>query len=468
MNSAKKHWTPSADQGKALTMMMKQSAVALFADPGKGKTSICLAAFKILKEKGLVNKALVIAPLFPAYNSWPGEINKWEEFSGLTYSILHNKKGETKEQALERDVDIYIINYEGLLWLFPDLSAKALPKDRHTRHLRWDWDVLIPDEGTALKDTSTKRFRRLRSHFGTFRRRWLLTGTPIPNGYADLFGQIFVLDGGAALGAWITHFRNKYMIKSFNGFSYDLRPGAEDEIEEKIAPYVCRLKAPHKDRIVHRYTDVYLPEELMAQYRELENEFYLALEGGEIVASNAGVVGSKLRQFANGAVYATNECDERYWIQVHDYKLDALASIMAELNGEPILVFYEFQSDKERLLKRWPNTPFLGGGVSGEQSVKIIDDFNAGKIPMLLTHPKSAAHGLNLQERAFHVVWFGVTWNLEWFDQGNARLAREGQKAPNVFVYFIRCIMTKDEQVTERLKEKDCTQQKMLSALAKE
>ena len=458
-----KSWQPKPEQEEAVKVMLGQAAVALFADPGKGKTSISLATFKVLKNQGLAKKMLVVAPLFVAHNSWPGELKKWAEFNGFTYAILH---GKDKEKELDRDVDIYIINYEGLLWLFPDPSPKAHPKDRHTRHLTWNWDVLCLDEGTNLKNTQTKRYKRLRSYFGGFRRRWLLTGTPIPNGYADLFGQIFILDDGASLGRYITHFRNEFMVKSFNGFSYDLLPNAPEKIEEKIAPLVVRLEADYDHTIQPLWHDVYLPDDIMAQYKELEDEFYLRLEQGEIVASNAAVVGGKLRQFSNGAIYMYDDCDERFWGKVHDYKLDMLDSILSELNGFPCLVFYEFQSDKERILARWPETPCLGGGISPKESTKIIDDFNAGKIPMLIAHPKSAAHGLNLQEFSNRVIWFGMTWNLEWYIQAIARLAREGQQHEFVFVHHIVCVGTRDERVKEVLELKDQTQQSLLKALA--
>lgn len=459
-----KSWVPKPDQELAVKVMLGQAAVALFADPGMGKTSISLATFKVLKNQGLARKMLVIAPLFVAYNSWPGELQKWIEFCGFTYAIIH---GKDKEKELAKDVDIYIVNYEGLLWLFPDPSPRAAPRDKHTRHLTWDWDILCLDEGTNLKDTQTKRYKRLRSHFRGFRRRWLLTGTPIPNGYADLFGQIFILDDGASLGRYITHFRNEFMVKSFNGFSYDMRSGAAELIKEKIAPLVVRLEADYDHTIQPLWHDVYLPDDLMGQYKELEDEFYLKLEEGEIIASNAAVVGGKLRQFANGALYMYDDCDERFWSKVHDYKLDMLASILSELNGFPCLVFYEFQSDKERILERWPNTPYLGGGVSPEASTKIIDNFNAGKIPMLIAHPKSAAHGLNLQEFSNRVIWFGMTWNLEWYKQAIARLAREGQKHEFVFVHHIICVGTRDERVKEVLEQKNQTQQGLLQALAR-
>ena len=459
-----KHWKPSADQETAVKAMLSQAAVALFADPGKGKTSISLAAFKVLKDQGLAKKMLVVAPLFPAYNSWPGELGKWAEFSGLTYTIIHGPK---KEQQLAQDVDIYIINYEGLLWLFPEPSGSSPAPQRHARHLTWDWDVLCLDEGTNLKDTSTKRYKRLRGHFHTFRRRWLLTGTPIPNGYADLFGQIFILDNGAALGRYITHFRNSFMIKSFNGFSYDMRPGAAEEIEERIKPLVVRLEADYDHTVQPLWHEVYLPDDLQKKYKEFEDEFIMQVESGEVVASNAAVLGGKLRQFANGALYLTDDDDKRRWEKVHGLKLDQLQSILSELNGFPCLVFYEFQSDRDRILARWPNTPTLGGGQSPAESVKIIDRFNEGKIPMLIAHPKSAAHGLNLQGFSNRVIWFGMTWNLEWYQQAIARLARQGQKHAQVFVHHIIAAGTSDERVKDVLQQKGATQKALLDALSK-
>lgn len=257
------------------------------------------------------------------------------------------------------------------------------------------------------------------------------------------------------------------MIQSFNGFSYELRPGAEKIIEERIAPLVVRLEADYDHEIQPLWHDVYLPDDIMANYKELEDEFILQIEQGEIVASNAAVVGGKLRQFANGAVYLQDDCDERFWAEVHDYKLQALGSILGELNGFPCLVFYEFQSDRDRILERWPNTPCLGGGVSPQQAEKNIADFNAGKIPMLIAHPKSAAHGLNLQEFSNRVVWFGMTWNLEWYQQAIARLARQGQQHEFVFVHHIVCVGTRDERVKEVLQGKEVRQNNLLEALAR-
>ena len=464
----RKTWVPKEEQLFAIKTMLSQAAVALFADPGVGKTSICLTAFKLLKDAGLAKKMLVVAPIFPMYNSWPGELAKWEHLKDLTYTIIHDKPNETREQALEKDVDIYLVNYEGLLWLFPDNSVKALRKERHTRNLRWRWDVFCADESTSLKDPGTKRFSRLRPHCGDFNRRWILTGTPIPNGYQDLFGQIFILDSGGALGSYITHFRNKYMMAKFSGHGYEMRPGATEAIEAKIAPYVVRLEGKYDHQIVPLFTDVYLPDDLMETYKDLEDQFFITINSVEISAANAGVVGNKLRQFANGAIYSTDEEDERFTTDVHDYKLQALDSMLAELNGNPVIVFYEFLSDKERILKRHPKTPYLGGGQSGTDSKKIIKDFNAGKIPVLLTHPKSAAHGLNLQESAYHVIWFSMTWNLEWYIQGNARLARQGQKNPYVYVHHIRCVGTRDERVSEVISQKDVTQTRLLQALVSE
>jgi len=456
-------WKPDDDQSKALSMMMSQAAVGLFADPGKGKTSTCLAAFKILKEQGLVKKMLVVAPIFPLYNSWTGELSKWDMFNGLTYTILH---GKNKQRNLQEDVDIYFINYEGLLWLFPDPSPKAKPADQHSRHTTWSWDVLCADEGTNLKDSSTKRFKRVRSHIGNFRRRWVLSGKPAPNGYADLFGQIFLLDNGSSLGRYITHFRNSFMRPAWGG-GYEMLPNAEAEIEEAIKPLVIRLEANYAHEDVPLYTDVYLPDKLMERYKEFEREFILDLtEGGEVVASNAAILGNKLRQFCDGGLYYQIDEEERGWEDIHAYKVDALKSIYSEVNGAPLLVFYEFQFDKEKLLAAFPNAPVLGGGVSPERTKEIIFEWNMGTIPIMFAHPKSAAHGLNLQECANRVVWFTIPWNLEWYDQANARLSRRGQKNDQVYIHHIRCINTKDEDVIEVLRAKDGRQNKLLKALA--
>lgn len=448
--SLKLAWQPHDYQKRAIRLLLSQASGGLFLDPGLGKTSVCLATFKILKEKGFAAKMLIIAPLRPVYQVWPQEIEKWADFSELSYTILH---GANKKENLALDADIYIINPEGLLWLFEGKLEK--PK----------WDILVVDESTKFKDSTTRRFRLLRPTLPSFGRRWILTGTPSPNGLNDLFGQMYILDFGRALGRYITHFRLNYFQRvGYNLYDWQPRPGAFQEVVEKIKPLVLQLSAEdylEMPELVYRNIEVSLDESVMEKYRDVEDEFISQFEGGNIVAANAAVAGIKCRQIANGAVYD----EERNVIPVHEAKLDALESFLEEMAGKPVLLLYEFDHDKQRILARFGNLPVLGAGVSPKQLEEIISGFNAGSIPCLLGHPASMGHGLNLQGSCHHILWFGITWNLEFYDQAIARVYRQGQQADHVFVYHIVAKGTMDERVLSVLQSKDKSQQLLLKAL---
>jgi SNF2 family DNA or RNA helicase len=415
-----------------------------------GKTSTCLAAFKVLKEKGLVKKALMIAPLRPMRKTWPDEIKKWADFADITYTIVH---GGNKEAALAQDVDIYLINPEGIKWLYD-------PKRR-----RPEFDVLIVDESTKFKDSSTQRFKALKPHLPSFSRRWILTGTPVPNGLLDLFGQIYVLDLGRSLGRFITHYRTEYFVPSgYGGYVWKPQADAFTRIIDTISPLILQMSAEEylqMPELVFQSLTVSLPPSSRKLYDELEKDFLAQMESGEeIIALNAAAAGTKLRQVANGALYT----DKQSWKVLHDEKLDALESLLEELNGHSVLIFYEFKHDAERISTRLGGIPNLSGST-GKVFDDLVDRFNRGNISVLLAHPASAGHGLNLQGNCYHVVWFGIPWNLEYYDQAIARVYRQGQSADHVFVYQIVANATKDEDVVKVLNLKDRNQQGLLSAL---
>ena len=449
---SKPSWKPHMYQKRAISLLLSQASGGLFLDPGLGKTAITLATYLILKQQGLVGKMLVVAPLRPVYKVWPDEIAKWDEFESLTYSILH---GPTKTTALRDDSDIHIINPEGLLWLLD-------PKQN-----RPQYDVLCLDESSKFKDTGTKRFKLLKTLLPSFKRRWILTGTPAPNGIEDLFGQIYVLDLGRSLGRYITHFRNLYFQRvGYNLYDWRPAPGAFEEIVEKISPLILQLSAEdylEMPELVYRNVTVSLPDDVRKVYKEVEDEFISRLETADLVAANAAVAGGKCRQIANGAVYV----EGKEYVTLHDEKLDALESILSEFNGAPTIIFYEFEHDKNRILERFPELPVLGGSISPKKLDELVDAFNAGLIPALLGHPASMGHGLNLQGVCNRVVWFGITWNLEYYDQAIARIYRQGQNSAHVFVYHIVAVDTKDEDVLKVLTSKDRTQQNLLTALGK-
>jgi SNF2 family DNA or RNA helicase len=439
-----------------MKILLAQGSAGLFLDPGLGKTSVVLAAYRILREEGYTSKGmLIVAPLRVCHNVWPAEVEKWSNFHDVTIEVLH---GKYKAEALERDADIHIINPEGLSWLFDEKAR------------RWrDWDIICVDESTKFKDSQTKRFKLMRKHFEHFTRRWILTGTPVPNGIGDLFGQIYILDLGAALGRYITHFRGKYFYtESWEPYKYIAHEWAFNEIVDRIDPLVIRMCAedylnmPRLPEIAPVMVE--LPPKARKIYTEIENDFITRLDEGFVVAANAAVAGGKCRQIANGGLY-TNDAHD--WIEVHSAKVDALSDILEELGGAPTLVMYEFNHDLKRLLARFGSgTPYLGGGTSSTKADQYIRDFNQGHIPVMLCHPASMAHGLNLQDVCHHIIWFGITWNFEHYDQSIARIYRQGQKNP-VFVYHIVCRGTLDETVMEVLKLKDRTQQTLFKALSK-
>jgi hypothetical protein len=425
---------------------MGQAAAGLFLDPGLGKTSICLAALRILKKLKYAEKVLIICPLRPAYVTWPGEIWKWVEFNDFTYSILH---GPEKDDRLQEDVDLYIINPEGLKWLLT--PGKTLPP----------FDTLIIDESTKFKESQSKRFKLLRVILPRFKRRWILTGTPMPNSMMDLFSQIYILDGGSSLGRYITHFRNSFFVKSgWNAWDWKPAPGAFERMVDKIAPLVMQLKAEdylEMPELNFKNVEVILPDAAMKAYLEVEDVFITRLEEHDVVAANAAAAGVKCRQIANGAVYIGEG-----FTHIHDVKLDALEDLLEELNGHPVLLLYEFDHDRQRIMSRFPSCTDIKGGDIAE----MVDRFNRGDIGVLLGHPASMGHGLNLQGACHHVIWFGITWNFEHYDQAIRRVYRQGQTANMVLVYHIVAKDTLDERVLEVLARKDRSQQDLFSAIS--
>jgi len=438
-------WDPHQYQRRAMEMMLSQGAVGLFLDPGLGKTSICLGALTVLRKHGYFKKALIVAPMRPMYSTWPAEVYKWEEFNGFTYSIIH---GPEKAARLQEDVELYFINPEGLKWLF---SQHNVP----------EFDTLIIDESTKFKDTRTQRFRALKGALPKFRRRWILTGTPVPNGLLDLFGQIYILDRGRALGQYVTHYKNEFFMQTgWSKWNYVPQPGAFERVIGKIKPLVLQLSAEEyldMPELTYHNVEVELPFEAEAIYKSVESDFVAMMSSGSIVAANAGAAGTKCRQISNGAVYY----EEGNWSPVHDSKLDALEDLLEELNGHPVLLLYEFRHDRERICARFPDAVDLKSGDVAE----VVDRFNRGDIGLLIGHPASMGHGLNLQGACHHVIWFGITWNLEHYDQAIARVYRQGQESRHVYVYHIVSKGTLDERVLKVLGKKDKTQQDLLSAL---
>jgi len=428
-------------------------AAALLLDPGMGKTSIVLKAFDVLRKTKVARKMLVIAPLRVCQLVWPEEPKAWQEFEHLTVGLLH---GKDKELVLAGDYDIYVINPEGLEWLI--LGGKGKTFDtRRWREL--GFDTLVIDELTKFKHIKGTRAKLLKLVLTTFSRRWGLTGTPAPNGLLDLFGQMYVLDLGNSLGRYITHYRTKYFrAVDPQGWKWVLQAGAAERIYEAIRPLAMRASAEdHLElpTIVPHKIFVDLPPSVRKLYNALENEMIAAIEANVIVAANGASASMKLRQIANGALYASDDIaskvrgERRAVLELHDEKLKAVQDLVEELNGQPLLLGYEFNHDLDRLIKHFGSTtPYIGAGVSGKRAKEIEDAWNAGDIPLLLGQPASMGHGLNFQKSSGqHVGLFSQFWDLELYLQFILRVCRQGNKANRVFVHHFMARDTVDETI---------------------
>ena len=445
---------PHKYQEKAIGFFLERACAGAFLEPGMGKTSITLAALTVLKQQGMIDKILILAPLRVCYSVWPLEVMKWDEFRHFSVGVLH---GPDKDKVLKSDFDIYVMNYEGLSWL----------KTKTEFNGAFPFDVLIVDEVSKMKHTNTQRFKILKSMLGKFKRRYILTGTPAANSLLDLFGQIYCMDMGASFGPYVGQYKQKYFQQTgFGGYEWRLKPGSDVEIHEVIAPRVMRLAAAdylELPPLIEVDIKVTLPVDVMKQYKQMENALRLDIESNKIVAANTGVATMKCRQIANGGIYIDAGCNEAQ--HLHDAKTEAVLDLIEELEGQPVLIAYDFKHDLERLkLALGKDTPHIGGGVSAKRSAEIVTAWNNGEIPVLLGHPQSMSHGLNMQGAGRAVIWHSLTWSLENRLQFIQRIWRQGQKNP-VFVYNIIAEKTVDEALMRAVKLKDKGQTALMDAL---
>ena len=442
-------WIPHNYQQEAIKLLVSKPQAGLFAEMGTGKTATTLTALKILKDKNLMRRALIVAPLRVAKFTWGDEIAKWDHLSGLSYSVIH---GTEKNEIRHEATDIHLINPEGLLWLLPLLEQQK----------QFPYDVLVIDESSKFKSWTSQRFKKLKKLLGKFSRRYILTGTPATNGMMDIFAQMYIVDMGLSLGAYITAFRNTFFEqKPWDQWNWYLKNGAEEEIYKRIQHKIMRVTAGDyldmPDMIVQDlWVDLPLPA--LKQYAVMENTLMLQLQSGQISASNAAVASGKCRQIASGFVYA----DDGTATVLHEAKFEALDDLLESLQGEPVLLFYNFKATEAELKKRY-KCPFLGGTVNEAQR-QVLNDWNEGKIPLLAGHPASMSHGLNMQDGGRHIVWFDPTWDLEHYLQANARLFRQGQKN-TVFIHRLLARGTLEKAVVARLSQKDDMQNDLLQAL---
>lgn len=434
-------------QERAIKKILQQKKVALFLDLGLGKTVITLTAINDLIMNFAISKCLVIAPKLVAETTWNTEVAKWDHTKGLVVSKLVGSRTQ-REKALQADADIYVIGRDNVVWLVDHLGK------------HWDFDMVVIDELSSFKNHQAKRFKALRKVMPKVDRAVGLTGTPSPNGMMDLWAELYLLDQGERLEKTIGMYRSKYFRPAKTGpnfavYSWALIPGAQKKIEKKISDICMSMSAEDyldiPDRIDNEIK-IRLPDKQMNEYRRMERDQLLLIEDKEVVALNAAAVMTKLLQMANGAVYS----ESGEVVKIHPYKLDKLKEI-ADVTDSPILVFYSYRHDLEAIRGRFKDAKLLTGSDD-------IVDWNAGRVKMLLAHPASVGYGLNLQAGGHVIVWYGLTWSLELYQQANGRLHRQGQQE-TVVIHHLIAEGTADEQVIAALKAKDTSQSALLRAL---
>lgn len=439
---------PYAYQQHAIEHIIENTASGLFLEMGLGKTVSTLTAIdKLMYENMEVEKVLVIAPLRVADSVWTAEVSKWDHLKHLTISKVLGSQRERKE-ALKRKADIYVINRENVAWLTGYYGTA------------WPFDMVVIDELSSFKSHKAVRFKQLRMTRPYIKRIVGLTGTPAPNSLIDLWPQLYLLDQGERLEKTIGKYRSRYFSPGrTNGqvvFDYNLRNGSENAIYSKISDICISMKAedyldvPEK---IDNVVSVKLNSKERAKYEEMERAAVLSLPEGDINAVNAAALSGKLMQLSNGACYD----EARKVIPLHDRKLEALEEIIDSASGKPVIVFYNFKHDLSRIMKKFSQAIKL----EGEDE---INAWNRKEIPLLLTHPASAGHGLNLQEGGSTIVWFGLTWSLEQYQQANARLHRQGQTQA-VIVHHLVTEDSIDVDVMKALSRKESGQEELLEAV---
>lgn len=446
-------YEPHNYQTFAINYIEEHPISAVLLDMGLGKTSITLTALNnLLFDSFKAHRILVIAPLRVARYTWPAEVDKWDHLQGLICSVAVGTEAE-RRSALLKPADIYIINRENVQWLIEDSK------------LHFNYDTVVVDELSSFKNYQAKRFRAMMKVRPTVKRIIGLTGTPSANGLMDLWAEFRLLDMGARLGRFISHYRLEYFQPDKrNGqviFSYKPLLGAEQRIYDKISDITISMKSTDllkMPELISREYTVQLSDNEENRYDELKQDLVLQLPNGDITAANAAALTGKLCQMANGAIYT----DDGNTITIHDRKLEALEDIIEAAGGKPLLVAYWFKHDLARITERLQKLHIPFSKLDSAESIKRWND---GELPVALVHPASAGHGLNLQSGGSCIVWFGLTWSLELYQQTNARLWRQGQSAKTVVVQHIVTKGTIDERILKVLSKKDSTQAALIEAV---
>jgi SNF2 family DNA or RNA helicase len=444
----RKRFVPHDYQRYCINRILTDDALGLFLDLGLGKTAITLTAVNDLKyNRFAVRRCLVIAPKKVAEATWSNEAAKWEHLQHLRIIPVLGSQ-QKRIRALNTPGDIWVINRENIPWLVEQYRNA------------WPFDMVVVDELSSFKNHQAKRFKALTWIRPHVQRIIGLTGTPAPNGLLDLWAQIYLLDQGQRLEKYITHFREKYFDRNYNGFGYTAKPGADNVIRDKLTGLCISMKAEDYLELPDCVTNVIpvvLDDKAKKQYDKLESELLLEVEDTEITATSAAVLTGKLLQLCNGALYDA----DRNVHEIHDCKIEAFMELIEQLNGKPALVFYSYQHDLSRIKQALSKS---GLRIRELQTAQDQHDWNAGQVDILLAHPASAAYGLNLQDGGNHVVWFGLNWSLELYQQANGRLHRQGQ-TQKVILHHLVVQGGADEDVMAALEDKASTQDRLLTAL---
>lgn len=444
-------------QERAVSFIKDTPSCALWVDMGLGKTVTVLTAISDLLSEFEVGRVLVIAPLRVAHATWPAEIDRWEHIRHLSARVIKGSP-EQRLNTLKRDrSNIHIINRELVPWLVEAIQKEPMLQASIAEG-GWPYDMVVIDEASSFKSSKTNRFKALRKALPHIDRLVELTGTPASNGLLDVWAQVFLLDRGERLGKTFTGYRDRYFVGDYHGYTWALRKDAEQKIYDRLDDLCLTLSAADYLELPERvdnFIEVEVPEKARATYQQLERDFLAEIGDETVEILHAAALSNKLLQFANGAVYTD---EEKNWQTVHDAKMGALAELVEEAAGQPLLIAHNYRTDAHRILEAFPQAEVIGRDPS------TIERWNRGEIPMMLAHPASAGHGLNLQDGGSTVVWFGLNWSLELYQQFNARLHRQGQTKP-VIVHHLVAQNTVDEAVIAALSRKDTTQRALLEAL---
>jgi SNF2 family DNA or RNA helicase len=465
MRAAAKSWTPHGYQERAIKFLLGSGQAGLLLPPGMGKTSTVLATAKILLQKKLIRRVLITAPLRTCYETWPAELCEWSDFHTMRLALLHDTNKERILRSLTPEHNIVVINPEGVPWLTETKARMKL----------LDADMLVVDESSLWKNSTAVRFKALKKYLHTFKRRYILTGSPRPRNYLDLHGQIYLLDMGNALGQYITHYRNRFFYPTgYQMREWELLPGMDEEINALVAPMVMRLEARDYLKLpkeLERTHHIDLPAKARVEYDSIEDTLMSTLFTKPLISSASAR--SKCAQIANGSVYMDADPDEKWATKtrpskvIHTAKVEALVDLYNELQGEPLLLGIGYHHDVVAIRKALgKGVPCINSNTTRKQAADFIDRWNKGFIPLLLGHPASMGHGLNLQKfNAQHVGFFDLPDNYDTYDQFFQRVCRQGNKAAFVMKHHFVVRGTVDVAKMRNLRNKGNGQKAFLLAM---